>query len=403
MINKLDTSIELNGRTHAALFSRREALWLLAGAAGLLQPPTAMAVQQHESRRYLGKFAAAHGNNARAAALAWFQNARFGLFMHYGLYSQLGKGAWAMLKEKIPLSQYEKLKDSFHPEGFDADRIVRIATDAGMKYVNLTSKHHEGFCLFRTRQTDYCSTESPDRRDLVGELAEACRKHGMAMFLYYSLLDWHHPYFPDPSAGWQFYRPAYAEKPAQYLWRNDGDTRIYVEYMRRQLRELLTQYGPIAGIYFDPVMAYWARPDLFPMEDIYRMIRELQPGCLIAFKQGATGTEDWITPERRPAQIASYAGIAPERRQHAREVEEHAWALNKTKPMELANTLQPVHWGWFANDDGRHRRPEEVLVMLKMARQANANLLLNTGLLPEGCIAAEDVCTLRATGKLRSV
>ena len=385
----------------ARYFSRREALWLLAGAPSLLSS-AASAAQPAEGRADLGKFKAGHANDAKAASLAWFQNTKFGLFMHYGLYSQLGRGEWVMLREKIPLTQYERLKDSFYPDGFDANHIASLAVDAGMKYVNLTSKHHEGFCLFRTEQTSYCSTESPLRRDLVGELAEACSKRGLGLFLYYSAgLDWHHPYFPDPSAGFEFYRPAYPEKPAQYLWRKDADTRIYTEYVRNQLRELLTQYGPITGIWFDPVMAYYARPDLFPMDEIYGMMRSLQPGCLISFKQGATGTEDFAAPERRAGHVASYASIAPDRREHAREVAERAWNRNRTKPMELCNTLQPSAWGYKRSDDGKHRGPEEVLAMLKAA--GNANLLLNTGLLPDGSISAEDANTLGVVGKRRTV
>ncbi len=390
----------MNKKKDVDLLNRREALWLLAGAASLLTPVAGRAAQQKETRAYLGKFGSMHPTDANAAALAWFHNARFGLFMHYGLYSQLGRGEWVMLREKIPLTQYEKLKDSFHPDEFDANRIAGVAVDAGMKYVNLTAKHHEGFCLFRTRQTSYNSTESPSRRDLVSELAEACSKRRLGLFLYYSAaLDWHHPYFPDPSAGSKFYRPAYLEKPAQYLWRKDSDTQIYIEYVRRQLQELLTQYGPIAGIWFDPLMGYYARPDLFPMQDIYGMIRSLQPGCLISFKQGATGTEDFAAPERRPGEVASYASIAPARREHAREVAERAWNRNRTKPMELCNTLQQKEWGYNRSDDGKHRGPDEVLALLKAA--GNANLLLNTGLLPNGSISAEDANTLRVVGKRR--
>ena len=383
-------------------YTRREALWLFAGASSLLSPLAGMGAQRGQARGYLGKFSHMPAADANETAMAWFQNAKFGLFMHYGLYSQLGRGEWVMLREKIPLTQYERLKDSFHPDRFDADRIASVAVDAGMKYVNLTAKHHEGFCLFRTRQTSYNSTESPSRRDLVGELAEACGKRGLGLFLYYSIgADWHHPYFCDPSAGWEFYRPAYPEKPARYLWKKDADTHIYLEYVHNQVRELLTQYGPIAGIWFDPLMGYYARPDLFPIDEIYGMIRRLQPGCLVSFKQGATGSEDFAAPERRPGEVASYASIAPARREHSQEVAEKAWDRNRAKPMELCNTLQRSAWGYNRSDDGKHRGPEEVLALLKAA--GSANLLLNTGLLPDGSICAEDANTLRSIGKLRKL
>jgi alpha-L-fucosidase len=379
--------------------NRREALWLLAGASGLLSSTANLHAQaEHTSPRSANSAPAIEGPS-RQAALEWFRNAKFGLFMHYGLYSQLGRGEWVMLREKVPLAQYERLKDSFHPDKFDANHIASVAVDAGMKYVNLTSKHHEGFCLFRTRQTSYNSTESPSRRDLVGELAEACGKHGLGLFLYYSMgADWHHPCFCDPSAGWEYYRPAYATKPAQYLWKKDSDFRIYIDYVHQQLRELLTQYGPVAGIWFDPVVGYYARPDLFPMDQTYALIRSLQPNCLVSFKQGATGNEDFAAPERSDAGLLSYASVVPERRQKAQETEENAWAKNRTKPAELCNTLQPGVWGYNRSDDSKHRTAPEVLDLYKQARAQNANLLLNTGLLPDGSIFPEDVKTLRSVG-----
>jgi alpha-L-fucosidase len=320
--------------------------------------------------------------------------------MHFGLYSQLGRGEWVMLREKIPLTQYERLKDTFRPDKFDANLIANLAVDAGMKYVTLTSKHHEGFCLFHAKETTYCSTDSPSRRDLVGELAEACAKQRLGLFLYYSMgADWHHPYFCDPSAGWNFFRPDYTEKPAQYRWTKDADTAIYIEYVHNQLRELLTQYGPIAGIWFEPLMGYFARPDLFPMEETYALIRGLQPNCLVSFKQGATGTEDFAAPERQVAGIHSYDSIAPARRQYASEVAAKAWAENSAKPREICDTLQPGAWGYNRSDDAKHRRSAEVLSLLKQARAQNANLSLNTGPLPDGSIHPEDVQTLQSVGK----
>ena len=381
--------------------TRREALWLLTGASSLLLPAYGRIASQNQASTYRERLGTMSDRNTHAAALAWFQKAKFGLFMHYGLYSQLGQGEWVMLREKIPLEDYEKLKNSFNPSGFDADRIAALAVDAGMKYVNLTAKHHEGFCLFRTKQTNYSSTESPSRRDLVGELAEACNKRGLGLFLYYSAeTDWHHPYFCDPSAGFAFYRPGYPNKPSQYLWRRDADTEIYVEYVRNQVRELLTQYGPIAGIWFDPLLGYYARPDLFPMDQIYSLIRQVQPSCLISFKQGATGSEDFAAPERQSAAIASYDSITPAHRQNARLVAERAWSRNRTKPMELCNTLQQSAWGYNRKDDAKHRHTGEVLAMLQAA--SNANLLLNTGLLPDGSVATEDASTLRSVGELRN-
>jgi len=321
--------------------------------------------------------------------------------MHYGLYSQLERGEWVMLKEKVPLTQYEQLKNTFRPDKFDANHIAEVAEAAGMKYVNLTSKHHEGFCLFRTRHTTYNSVDSLARRDLVGELAEACSKRKLGLFLYYSVgADWHHPWFLDPSAGWENYRPNYAVKPAQYLWRKDSDFKFYLEYVHGQLRELLTQYGPLAGIWFDPLMGYYARPDLFPMDEIYSLIRSLQPHCLVSFKQGATGREDFAAPERQEAGIRSYASIAPARRANAEAVAKAAWDKNRHKSIELCNTMQPGQWGYSRSDDDKHKTASEVMALYREARAEQANLLLNTGLLPDGSIFPGDEATLRTVGKM---
>ena len=372
---------------------------MAAGAPALLSHASAQANGHGEPPSYLRDYADSYRRNPHSAAVDWFKHAKFGMFMHYGLYSQLGRSEWVMQRETIPLTQYEKLKDTFNPIRFDGDAIVQCALDAKMKYVTLTAKHHDGFCLFRTRQTTYNSTESPTRRDLIGELAEACHKKGVGLFLYYSYgADWHHPYFCDPSAGWEFYRPAYKEKPAQYRWTKDADTRIYVDYVHNQLRELLTQYGPISGIWFDPVMGYLARPDLFHLKEAYALIRRLQPQCLISFKQGGTGTEDFAAPERGAAGLGKYSSIAPDRQKLASEVAARAWARNRTKKIEICDTLQHSAWGYNKSEDGKHRGPKEVIPLAKDAWAHDANFLLNTGLLPDGSISPEDVRTYRAVG-----
>lgn len=373
-----------------------------SSAAGNLLPEGASGAGAHskETPSYLANDREAYSRDPHAAATAWFKNANFGMFMHYGLYSQLGRTEWVMQRETIPVAEYQKLKDTFRPDKFDADAITRCAIDAKMKYITFTTKHHDGFCLFRTSQTDYNSTQSPSKRDLVGELAEACRSKGLGLFLYYSYgADWHHPFFPDPSAGWQFYRPAYKEKPVQYRWTRDADTRIYVEYLHHQLRELLTQYGPIAGIWFDPILGYYARPDMFPLAATYALIRRLQPQCLISFKQGGTGTEDFAAPERGAAGTHDYPSIAPQLRQRASDLAAKAWDLNRSKKIEICDTLQPSAWGYKAADNGKHRGPDEIFPLAKKAWVGNANFLLNTGLLPDGSLSPEDVKTYRSVGQ----
>jgi len=344
-------------------------------------------------RAFLGTLAGAPAVLAaghRAQAIEWFRQARFGLFLHYGVYSLLGGGEWVQFREAIPVAEYGKLKEQFRADKFDADFITDLALEAGMKYVNLTSRHHDSFCLFRTRQTSFNSLEAPARRDLIGELTEACRKKGLGIFYYYSYaLDWRHPYFYSREAGmpiWEAARPAYREPQPEYKFQKDEDFRHYIDFVHAQIEELLTQYGPISGLWLDPIMGYYARPDLFPIEQTYALIRKLQPACLIAFKQGANGDEDFVAPERTP-------------RAHPRggEVARRAWELNQGKPIEICDTLQERSWGY--HEGVRHRSADEVMRMLEHAETVGANLLLNTGPLPDGSIQAEDVRTLREVGK----
>lgn len=309
--------------------------------------------------------------------------------MHYGLYSLLGRGEWVMFLEKIPVAEYARLKDRFTAERFDADRITDLALAAGMKYVNLTSRHHDSFCLFRTSQTDFSSLNTPARRDLVGELAEACRRKKLGLFLYYSYAtDWRHPYFYPREVGWKSARPAYKSPEPAYLWRKDEDFRHYIKFVHAQLRELLTQYGPLAGIWLDPLKGYLARPDLFPVEETYALIRSLQPWCLISFKQGATGDEDFIAPERSATAQSGDSELV-------RRVRER----NRGKPVEICDTLQPHAWGHNEKDSAAHKGPDEVMKMLANAAGQKANLLLNTGPLGDGSIHPVDDATLREVGR----
>jgi len=336
---------------------------------------------------YLREYKDLYERNPRIAALEWFKNAKFGLFLHYGLYSLLGRGEWVLYREAIPLAEYKKLKDKFTAENFDPDFITDLALEAEMKYINITTKHHDGFCLFKTKETDFNSVNSPASRDLVAELAEACRKKGLGLFLYYSYSrDWSHPYFPSNESGIRHARPHYEKPETTYLWRKDEDTKHYIDFVHNQLRELLTQYGPIAGIWFDGISSYYDRPDLFPVSETYALIRSLQPQCLISFKRGANGEEDFISLERE---------IKPPRREIARAI----WEKVRGKPREICTTLQPRLWGYNKADDGKHLGPDEVMRLLAYAAAQNANLLLNTGPLGDGSIHPEDVKTLREVGK----
>ncbi len=380
---------------------RRKFLGDVAGGTAMLALRSVHAgAQPTPAPSYLKAYESLYSKDSHRAALQWFKDARFGLFIVYGLYTQLERPAWVMLNEKIPVAKYEKLKETFRPDRFDAGMITDLARAAGMKYLTVTSKFHDGFCLFRTDQTTYNSFDSPARRDLIGELAAACQSKGLGLFLYYSYgADWHHPYFYAPQAGWKFARPDYSSPQPQYRWRKDSDFRIYIDYVHNQLRELLTHYGPIAGIWFDPVLGYYARPDLFPIAETYALIASLQPQCLISFKQGANGSEDFAAPERRRIGIGTFDSILPRYRATAAAVAGRAWRINKVKQMEFSDTLEPRAWSYVKAKDGKHRDADAVMKMLQNAWRARANLLLDTGPLPDGSISPEDVKTLREVGR----
>jgi alpha-L-fucosidase len=266
-----------------------------------------------------------------------------------------------------------------------------------MRYVNITSRHHDSFCLFDSAISGYNSVHSAAERDLIAELSEQCWAKGLGLFLYYSYaLDWRHPYF-YPRELFHIARPDYTAPEPRYKWRMEEDFEHYIAFVHAQLRELLTNYGPLAGIWLDPIMGYYARPDLFPIRETYALIRELQPQTLIAFKQGATGTEDFASPERSGHSLADRVRdqIGPDQA----EIAQRAWDGNKDKHNEICDTLQPGAWGYVAGDDGRHRTVDEVLQMLANAKRQNCNLLLNTGPLPDGSIHPEDVATLREVGR----
>ena len=341
---------------------------------------------------YLSEYKNSYLKDPREANGEWFKQAGFGLFIHYGLYSQLGKGEWVQFRDTIPLNEYSKLKDSFDAIKFDAENIVLLAIKAGMKYITITSKHHDGFCLFKTEATDYNSLQSPAKRDLIGEMAKACEKYKLGLFIYYSYAaDWHHPYFYSSKSSEDLSRPFYKVKPDEYKYENPEDFKKYIAYVHKQLKELLTQYPSIAGIWLDPIRGYYNRPELFPIEETYQLIRKLSPHALISFKQGANGDEDFVAPEMNGnARIAAGNPLA-----------QKIFLLNQYKPKEVCNTMQKSivgvaggTWGYNKGLDGYHLNVEEVKALLNESRKNNYNLLLNIGLLPDGTIHPEDYKTL---------
>lgn len=330
---------------------------------------------------YLSGYDDLYAVNPRKAALQWFQDAKFGLFLHYGLYSILGRHEWVQFKEKIPVKEYEKLKERFTAENFDADFITDLALSAEMKYINITTRHHDGFCLFDSKLTDFKSTNSPAKRDLIAELSEQCQKKGLGLCLYYSHgRDWRHPHAPNNDI-WKTARPPYPNPDPNYAYGKEHDLQKYVEFMKGQITELLSNYGPIAAIWLDGISTIRSRPekiDLFECQELYDHIHSLQPAVLVSYKRGLLGTEDFMAPERK-------------------------WKGKKTKPLEICDTLQPRGWGYIKANDGKHKTADQVMAMLQKAKNMDANLLLNTGPLPDGSIHPEDVKTLKEVGRrLRS-
>jgi len=319
---------------------------------------------------------------ANLAAREWFQDAKFGIFLHWGLYSELGGtgssgGAeWIMQDNKIPAAKYERLAKFFYPQKFDADAWVRSFKDAGARYIVITSKHHDGFAMFDSKVSPYNVVQAtPFKRDPIGELAAACRRQGVKLFFYYSQLDWHHPdYFPRGRTGHSAGRP------------EAGDWEKYLDYQDAQLRELLTQYGPIGGIWFD---GWWDQEktplrDRWRLERTYRLIHQLQPGALIVnnHHHAPFAGEDYQTFERDlPGE--NKTGFS-------------ATATIGRLPLETAETMNGS-WGFNLTDD-QYKSPKTLVQTLVGAAGRNANFLLNTGPMPNGEIQPENLATFRTIG-----
>lgn len=355
-----------------------------------------MARSQSSSPAYLAAYQDTYLRDPHEAALRWFRDARFGLFIHYGLYSLPGRGEWVMYHERIRPDEYAKLADRFTADGFEAEAIADLAVSAGMRYITFVTRHHDSFCLFDSKATDFSSVNTPAGRDLVAELASACERRGLGLVLYYSYgIDWRHPYAGSRDA-YKLARPDYPSPEPSYLFDRDADFRRYVDFMHEQIGELLTNYGPVAGIWFDLISAVYFRPDLFPIDRTYALVRELQPQCLISFKQGVNGTEDYMSQELEFVPLAERlrkAG-APQR---AIEMSNHVWEANKDKWNEICTIMQDRGWAWNAN--ATHIDSADVWRMLANAASRRCNLLLNTGPLPDGSIHPEDESTLRAVGR----
>ncbi|MCP5113715.1 MAG: hypothetical protein GY953_23010 [bacterium] len=262
--------------------SRRSALWAAAGAVGLS--------------------ACRSSETPRDANIEWFRNARLGLFIHYGLYSLDGSHAFLQHRQTIPVREYEQRKHQFTAERFDAEQIADLASDAGIRYINLVAKHCEGFCLWNTRQTDFNSVQSPAKRDLVEEIANACARRNLSLFLFYEHgFDWRHPHGPRRTDfPVDLCEVPYAEPEPFYVHGADYDLQNYNDFVSAQIAELLANYGPVAGIWLDGA-AVPASGDRrkFRLLELYDLIHQAQPQTIISYKWGITGTEDFLAPEKQ--------------------------------------------------------------------------------------------------------
>jgi alpha-L-fucosidase len=338
----------------------------------------------------------------RHAARKAFAGQKYGLFLHYGLYSLLGRHEWVQEKERIPVAEYAKLADEFAADQFDAKAWVDFAKAAGMRYINLTTRHHDSFSLWPTRQNDFHAAAAPKcRRDLVGELAQACHAGGVGLCLYYSHgRDWRHPQAPNNDTHGYGARPSYPTPEPAYATGRDHDLNRYVDFMAAQVEELLTDYGPIQAIWLDgiatplhPIRSGEIRqdfdprtePDPFRCQELYDLVHRLQPECLVSYKQGYLGTEDFFAPEHE-----AYNRFGQPFGEVFGEV-----------VGEVCTTMitEPRSWGYHAGDDVKHLNADGVWQALQRADAARCNLLLNTGPLPDGSLDPRDEQPLLEVGQ----
>ncbi len=306
--------------------------------------------------------------------LQWFQDVRFGMFVHWGLYSLLGRGEWVLHIEQIPLADYRPLAQQFNPTRFNADEWVNTAADAGQKYLVITSRHHDGFSMYNTALSDYKVTNTPFRRDPLDELANACARHGgVKLGFYSSLLDWQHP--------------AYRFRAESGLAWSD-----YLEFLHGQVRELCTNFGEIACIWFDGDWprqaldannAYFEAGGSFEYDKLYDMIHTLQPHAVVSNNR-----------HDKPLPGEDTQGI-----------EQDLPGMNttgfnttqiSTLPLEVCMTING-NWGYHRLDQN-HKSSRHLVHLLARSASVGANYLLNVGPTPDGEILPVHTRRLREVG-----
>ncbi len=302
----------------------------------------------------------------------WFQDAKLGMFIHWGVYSILGDGEWVMNNQRIDKQTYQKLPSFFNPINYDPKEWVALAKVAGMKYITITSKHHDGFAMFDSKLTDWDIIErTPYKKDVIKMLADECKKEGIKLFFYHSQLDWFQEnYFPRGNTGQTAGRP------------DKGDWYKYLDFMDGQLTELLTNYGEIGGIWFD---GHWDKKDSdWRLDKTYGLIHSLQPACLI-------GSNHHLTPF--PGEdFQMFEKDLPGQKTTGFNQEQTVGQL----PLETCETMNNS-WG-FNLQDKNYKSTKNLIQYIVKAAGLNSNFLLNVGPMPDGKIQPEFVSTLKEIG-----
>src|SRR5262245_59115220 len=284
----------------------------------------------------------------RERRMKWWHQAKFGMFIHWGLYSVLGRHEWVMENEGIPVTEYEQLAKRFNPKPNAARDWAKLARTAGMKYMVMTTKHHEGFCHFDTRTTKYCAPKQAAGRDLVKEYVEAARAEGLRVGFYYSLMDWHHP-------------------DGARCADDEGARKRFVEYIHTHVRELMSNYGKIDILWYDVAWPLEAKG--WESEKMNEMVFRLQPDIIVNNRNKLQG--DFSTPEQRIV------------------AEQRAW--------EACMTMNDS-WGYQKADDD-WKTPKTVVKNLITCARDGGNYLINIGPKPDGSIPEESVKIMTAVGK----
>ena len=325
----------------------------------------------------------------KAARMAWWTEGRFGMFIHFGLYALPARHEWVKTRESVPEERYDLYFKHFDPDKFDAREWARAAKAAGMRYAVLTTKHHEGFCLWNSKATDYTVVNTPFGRDIVREFVDAFRAEGLKVGFYYSLIDWHHPDFTvdrmhplcPEDIKW---KESGGEKDPRIVKLNEGrDMARYRDYMKRQIEELLTGYGKIDIAWFDYSYpgAFGKGRDDWDSKGIVALARRLQPGIIIDNRldlQDDPGGWDFITPEQYRLEKRPLVG-------------------GRAVPWETCQTFSGS-WGYY-RDEATWKSPAQLVSLLAGTVACGGNLILNVGPTGRGAFDARAKKALCAVGE----